>query len=185
MLSEQAQNSEQLTWFALATRSRAEKKVAEQLTLQHWETYLPLYTQSSHWSDRLKKVQLPLIPSIVFVRTTERLLPVVVKQAGSTVKVLRYLGKPAVIRDAEIETLRLITLQEKGFQALRPFDLSEGEAVCITKGPFKGVTATYVHHQGSYKVIVCIMATKTCLQLEVAAHAIEKVKKTENAGVGV
>ena len=160
-------------WFALVTRSRAEKKVAERISLQ-WNTFLPLYTQWRQWSDRKKKVEIPLIPSFVFVNTTERELSAILKDDG-VVRVLRYLGKPAVVRDEEIEVLRLFTINKDLIQTISPIDLSKGEMVEIVQGPFAGIKANYINHKGKYKIIVNIEATGTFYQVEVAINNIQKL----------
>lgn len=177
MQTEQSNISEATKWFVLCTRSRAEKKVAEQLQQHHWEIYLPLSTKYSTWSDRIKQLTVPLIPSIVFVKTTQALLTYLVKEAGSQVRILTYLNKPAVVQEHEIDLLRLICSQPTGYELIKPIDVAQGELVKITKGPFANITATYIQHLGSYKVIVCIAATRTCLQLEVPANAIKKVSE--------
>ncbi len=160
-------------WFALVTRSRAEKKVAERIS-QQWHTFLPLQTQWRQWSDRKKKVQVPLIPSFIFVNTTERELTNIVKDDG-IVRVLRYLGKPAIVRDDEIEVLRLLIQNKEEVQIVNPIDLSKGALVEVLQGPFAGLKANYIHHKGKYKIIVNIEATGTFFQVEVALNNIQKV----------
>ena len=49
-------------WYALYTRPRHEKAVAEQLTRHQIEAFLPLREVLSRWKDRKKLVQLPLFP---------------------------------------------------------------------------------------------------------------------------
>ena len=55
-------------WYAVYTTSRAEKKVKQRLDESGIENYLPLRTEIRIWSDRKKKVSLPLIPGYIFVR---------------------------------------------------------------------------------------------------------------------
>lgn len=160
-------------WFALVTRSRAEKKVAERISEQ-WNTFLPLQTQWRQWSDRKKKIQVPLIPSFIFVKTTERELSKIVQDDG-IVRVLRYLGKPAIVRDEEIEVLRLITANTDKIQTITPIDLSKGDLVEVLQGPFAGLKASYINHRGKIKIIVNIEATGTFFQVEVAVNNIQKV----------
>src|SRR5579863_6439181 len=47
-------------WFAIRTRSRHEKTVADQLERQKIESFLPLVKTTHKWSDRKKEVELPL-----------------------------------------------------------------------------------------------------------------------------
>lgn len=160
-------------WFALVTRSRAEKKVAERIS-QRWKTFLPLYAEWRQWSDRKKKVLLPLIPSFVFVNTTEQELYSIIKDDG-VVCVLRYLGKPAVVREEEIEVLKLLTSNKDKIQTINPVDLSKGEMIEIIQGPFAGLKASYINHKGKFKIIVNIEATNTFFQMEVGINNIQKI----------
>jgi transcription antitermination factor NusG len=162
-------------WFALLTRSRAEKKVAERLTENSISVYLPVYTKKSHWSDRIKNVELPLIPSTLFVNCAETTLVDIQKMAGSAVRVLKYLNKPAVVQDFEIENLKIIAQQTQNFEPIAAFNLTEGTLVEVISGPFKGLQATYIEEAGKYKIIVMIKATRTFFEVVVPLNAIKKI----------
>ena len=56
-----------LHWYAVTTRPRHEKVVAEQLWQKQIECFLPLRKVISKWKDRKKKVQFPLFPGYLFV----------------------------------------------------------------------------------------------------------------------
>lgn len=164
-----------LKWFVILTRSRAEKKVAERLTEINILVYLPVYNKQSHWSDRTKNIELPLIPSVIFVHCTEQQLPAILKAAG-TVRVLKYLRKPAVVHEYEIENLKIMLQQANKFEPLTPMSLMEGELIEVISGPFKGLKATYIEHLGKFKIIVLIKALHAFFQVEVAANAIKKIR---------
>ena len=59
---------EPANWYAVQTRARNEKAIAERLQEQGLTTFLPLVTEVRRWSDRKKKVELPLFSCYVFVR---------------------------------------------------------------------------------------------------------------------
>ena len=59
-------------WNVLYTTPRAEKKVYNRLVEMDIETYLPLYKTIRQWSDRKKKVEVPLFNSYIFVRSSEK-----------------------------------------------------------------------------------------------------------------
>lgn len=93
-------------WYAIYTKPRAEKKVFERLALSGFNAYLPLVTSIRVWSDRKKKIVTPLISSYVFVNSNyDELFSALTIQGTSGI--LRYLGKPAIIRDHEIENLKI------------------------------------------------------------------------------
>ena len=49
-------------WFVLVTKSRAEKKVAEDLQKLGLEAYCPTVVRVKEWSDRKKKIVIPVNP---------------------------------------------------------------------------------------------------------------------------
>jgi transcription antitermination factor NusG len=94
-------------WFAFYTRSRAEKQLFTRLTDRGFISFLPLITRLKQWSDRKKKVKEPLIRSYVFVKIEPERILEILKVPG-VVGILKYLGAPAVVKDFEIENLKIL-----------------------------------------------------------------------------
>jgi transcription antitermination factor NusG len=92
-------------WYAVYTRPRWEKKVAGLLQDKGFEHYCPLNKVMRQWSDRKKVVLEPLFKGYVFVQVAEdkkwELMDI-----NGIVNYVYWLGKPARIRDSEIETIR-------------------------------------------------------------------------------
>ena len=87
-------------------------------------------------------MEVPLINSYVFVNIDERQRDDVFNVSG-IVRYLFWLGKPAVVRDIEIEALRrslegIVT----SFEIL-PFQ--KNEVISITSGPFQGFEGIIKH----------------------------------------
>ena len=144
------------SWYVVYTKTRSEKKTAERLQLAGYEIYLPLVEELKQWSDRKKKVQRPLISSVVFVRTdASRLISVFEVQGVS--RILRYLGKPAVVQHQEILNLQIL-LQQARFpvQALEQLELEPGMPIEVLRGPFKGIIGTAVKVLNSLRVQIDI-----------------------------
>ena len=124
-----------MTWFALYTRPKNEKKVTDQLVNIGIEAYCPMVTEIKQWSDRKKKVETPLIRSYVFVNLEEKERNNVFQIHG-IVRYLYWLGKPAIIQDYEIAVLKdclkgvLTSFEVEGIQP--------GDILTIPKGPFQG-----------------------------------------------
>src|SRR5215470_6707011 len=57
----------EMRWYALHTRSRHERVVAQRLQERGLETYLPTVREVHRWSDRKKKVEVPLFSCYVFL----------------------------------------------------------------------------------------------------------------------
>ena len=56
-------------WFVLKVKPRHEKKVSDLLENFSIKIYNPTLEVFRKWSDRVKKVKLPAIPGIIFVKT--------------------------------------------------------------------------------------------------------------------
>lgn len=92
-------------WYAVYTKPRWEKKVHGLLSDQGIESYCPLNRVKKKWSDRMKWVDEPLFKSYVFVR----ILPeeqTRVRMVPGVINYIYWLGKPAVVKDKEIEDIR-------------------------------------------------------------------------------
>ena len=124
-----------MPWFVLHIKPRNEKKAAIQLQELGITVYCPLLTEIRQWSDRKKKVEIPLIPSYIFVQLDEKQRDFVF-QVPAVVRYLYWLGKPAIVRDAEIETLK--KWLESGQLDTRMESLQPGDKIAIEQGPFKG-----------------------------------------------
>ena len=94
-----------MEWYAIYTKPRNEKKVAENLAAIGIEVYCPIVTTLKQWSDRKKMVETPLIPSYVFVKIAEANRKDVF-QINGVVQYVFWLGKPAIIKPSEIEALK-------------------------------------------------------------------------------
>lgn len=124
-----------MPWYALYTESRQEKKVAARLAQLGVEVYCPLIVQERQWSDRKKKVEVPLLPSYVFVHLESHNRELVFTVSG-VVRYLYWLGKPAIIKDAEIEMLQK-WLQDKVI-SFEIVGIQPGSVYEIPSGPFIG-----------------------------------------------
>lgn len=139
-------------WFVIYTKPLTEKKVAERIRQIGLSVYLPLYTTIKQWSDRKKKLEKPLISSVVFVQCSAAELQLLYNVQGFS-RILHHNGKPAVVQAHEIQNLRIL-LQEVGVAELEPIKIQPGAAVEVTRGPFKGVIATAVQVLNSMRLLI-------------------------------
>ncbi len=160
-------------WFAIYTMPRAEKKVYERLVEIGVTSYLPLITSIRIWSDRKKKVTTPLISSYVFVKIEEEKLISLYQIQGVT-GVLKYLKKPAIIRDTEIENLKILLSDSDNFSILDNPIFEKGETVRVLKGPFQGLIAQFYENKGKHRVIVTIDSITTGFEVNVPSSFLEK-----------
>jgi transcription antitermination factor NusG len=123
-------------WYAVWTRSRHEKAVYDQLARKTIETFLPTIPRWSRWKDRKKKIDWPLFPGYLFVRTDpEQTLPI--RMCTGVVSIVSFQGKPAPIPAFEIDGIRRLIESDLQFDPC-PF-VREGDRVEVVHGPLKGV----------------------------------------------
>ncbi len=103
-------------WYAVYTKSRCEKKVANQLSQKGIEYYCPLNRVQKQWSDRKKIIFEPLFNSYVFVKISSE-EQLAVRQTSGILNFVYWLSKPAVIRNDEIEIIKQF-LNEHSFVKL-------------------------------------------------------------------
>lgn len=125
-----------MPWYALYTKSRNEKKVADILERKGVEIYCPLQEEVRQWSDRKKKVKMPVFKSYVFVRMNDyKKESVAVLETPGAVRFLWWLGKPGLVRDEEIINIRHFLEQYQGSEM--QIDYHRGERVRVAEGPLK------------------------------------------------
>lgn len=124
----------QMNWYVVYTKPKWEKKVAEQLTKNNIECYCPLTIQIRQWTDRKKKVEVPLFNSYVFVRLEEKDRNVVFESAG-VVRYLFWLGKPAIVKDDEINTIKKWLDGSDEYEVLVDA-VKVGDRITLDSGPF-------------------------------------------------
>jgi len=122
-------------WYAVYTRPKWEKKVAELLQKKKIDNYCPLYKSVRQWSDRKKTIMEPLFTSYVFVNMTEK-EQLFVKQTDGVLNFVYWLGKPAVIKNEEIDVIRKF-LAENEHVRLEQIEVNVNDRIKIINGPFK------------------------------------------------
>ena len=60
------------SWFALYTKPKHEFKAELELNNLSVENYLPKITRVRQWSDRKKKITLPLFSGYIFINVNEK-----------------------------------------------------------------------------------------------------------------
>jgi transcription antitermination factor NusG len=128
---------ETLKWYALRTRSRAEKVVREQVMQRGVESFLPLSMRVSQWKDRRKRIEWPLFPGYCFARLSHDQRLLVLQTPGVIEIIGSALGRPEPIPDTQIAALQRVTSSHYLYEA-HPL-LEEGMVVEVIRGPLIGL----------------------------------------------
>ncbi len=92
------------TWYAVYTKPQCEKKVVAQLSKKKIESFAPVNNRYTGTGSRRKLITEQLFPGFVFVNISEAEFTAV-KQTADIINFVYWLGRPAVIKAAEIENI--------------------------------------------------------------------------------
>jgi transcription elongation factor/antiterminator RfaH len=170
-------------WFAVWTKSRQEKSVAEKLHTLGIQHYLPLKSELHKWSDRKKIVATPLFNGYLFVnvnvQTNGRLQ--VLKVPGVGALVGNQAG-PLPIPDQQIEDIRKVLTS--GVECSVQPSLKKGDRVRVVEGALAGLEGILVHSQATSRVLVSIEMIRQCLSVNVPQSSVELIEDNLSSGVG-
>jgi len=140
--------AESRKWHAVYTKPRWEKKVNALLMAKGIATYCPLNRIRKRWSDRIKIVEEPLFKSYVFVHVSAA----EISRVRMTNGVLNYVywdGKPAVIKNQEIATIKKFMNEYEQVEA-RPVLVHPNQKVRIDGGLLmnrEGIVQKVMHNK--------------------------------------
>jgi transcription termination/antitermination protein NusG len=161
-------------WYAVRTRSRHEKLVARQLETQGIQSFLPVVTKISKWSDRQKQVELPLFSGYAFVRldhaSNDR---VRVLQMQGVVNFVGVQGAGIPIPDQEIENISILLASKVSYQE-RQY-LQVGQRVRVCGGALDGVEGILSAENSDHSVVISVGLIQRSISVRVAGYNIEPI----------
>lgn len=160
-------------WFVFYTKSRAEKKVRDLLERRGFKVFLPMQKVMRQWSDRKKKVEVPLFNSYIFVSVPEHQITSVLETPGVS-WTIRHNGKPAELHQREYDII--VRFLETGLliESLGIESIEKGEEVEIMDGPLKGQKG-FVSGTGKDKFTVLLDALGQAIRLEISGLLLKKI----------
>ena len=163
-------------WYALYTRSRYEKRVEKLLREQGLTVYLPLMSTFRRWSDRMKKVEVPLFNSYLFVKThpSDQHHYYNILHTPGVVRFISFESQPVPVPDHQIEALQRLSAEGYHLQpAEKP--LKPGTPVEIKQGPLRGITGEVIQTGKNQVLIIRLDALDKNVQVSLPAGLVEPV----------
>jgi transcription antitermination factor NusG len=153
-----------ISWFALYTAPRHEKRLVQQLEQRSISCFLPLYRSMRRWKDRRKVLDLVLFPGYVFVRIALENKLRVLRLPGA-LRLVTFNGRPAALPDDEVESLRN---RLAGSAKVEPHPyLRAGRRVRVREGPMSGLEGIVVRRKESCRVVFSIELIQRSVAVEV------------------
>jgi len=161
-------------WYAVHTRARHERVVAQRLREQGVNIFLPLVTEVHRWSDRRKSVEVPLFGCYVFVKlppTGEDRLRVL--RIDGVFKFVGGRGMGTPIAEAQIDAVRTLIGQQIPWST-HPF-LQIGQRVRVRGGALDGVEGILLARNDDNTLVVSVDAIQRSLAVRIQGYDVEPV----------
>lgn len=157
-------------WYAVYTRSRFEKKLYLDFQKAKIQAFLPMIKEKRKWSDRLKIILMPLLPSYVFVKMPQKSLQQIYYYPG-VVRLVSFEGKPCEIKEDEIGLLEKIVAG--GFNVQCTTNCGVGDVVKIVRGPLAGWEGRVERLQGQSRVVFQFECIQQSISVEINREDIQ------------
>ncbi len=168
-------------WRVFYTRPRAEKRVEARLHAAGLDAFLPMRTTLRQWSDRTRRVAVPLFPAYLFARVDERERLAVLEDEG-VVKTVAFGGVPAAVPEREMALIRTLAGSPEHVEAVAREAFPVGAEVYVARGPLAGVRGRVAGHPRALYLLVEVPSVQQAVRIQMPADwAVRPVAAAEPA----
>jgi transcriptional antiterminator RfaH len=154
-------SDDEVRWWVLHTRPRAEKALARQILTRAIPFFLPLHQRQWRNRGRLFSSYLPLFPGYLFVHGSAD-APQTALQTNQVARVIPVPDQTRFFADLQ----RVYQLMQSGLPLTPEERLEPGTLVEITSGPFAGMEGTILRRGTKLRFLVEVKFLKTGVSVE-------------------
>ena len=167
------ENNNKRSWYVIYVRSRHEKSVYSALLDKGIDASLPMRTVVRKWSDRKKKMQIPLFRGYVFVKIDVNIDNLNVLQTAGVVKFIGIRNKPSRIPDEQIHWMHMLVAESDTVRAEK--EIPVGQRVRVMIGPFKGIKGVVRRVGSRSRLVVLIESIMQAISIDIKPEHLEKI----------
>jgi transcription antitermination factor NusG len=166
-----AEKGKQLPWYALKVRTGMELRIKIAIENKGYDVFLPTWLACRRYSDRIKKVAVPLFSGYLFCRlNVSHRMPILTTSGVDSI--VGFGGEPCSINDREVAAIR----RAVEASSLTPWPyLREGETVRIQSGPLTGLEGFVLRAEGKDRLILSVHLLQRSVALEIDRASIRPV----------
>ncbi|HEY9489563.1 MAG TPA: UpxY family transcription antiterminator [Chryseosolibacter sp.] len=162
-------------WYVFYTKSRQEKKVNDLLLKNGYEVFLPMQTVMRQWSDRKKKVEVPLFNSYIFIKDHDYRIADILKTPGIAWNI-RHNGKPAILRESEFALIQRFITTGYFLETSGEIDsFKVGDRAKIADGPLAGIMGVLTGHDKNQRFNILLEGIQQVIQVQLPASLLVKI----------
>ena len=140
------------SWYAIYVRSRHEKSVHSELQKKGIESSLPLTIVTRQWSDRRKKVEVPLFRGYVFVKIDIKNEKLPVLTTSGVVKFVTFNNVTVPIPEDQMYWLQQMIASDLLLSQEQDFPV--GTEIDVMFGPLKGLRGQVKQKNSETRLVV-------------------------------
>jgi transcription elongation factor/antiterminator RfaH len=161
-----------LSWYVVYTYPKQEKRIFSDLIKQSINAFLPFQKVVRQWSDRKKKLTVPLFPNYVFVQVPEKERFKVFSVPGVT-RFISFEGKPAIVSNDEINIIKQLVNHNISFE--NEVSLTSGDRVKVVHGPLAGLQGILVDRKGGKRFGIHFDSISQSISVDIQYNFLERV----------
>ena len=166
------------SWYAIYVRSRHEKSVHSELQKKGIESSLPLTIITRQWSDRRKKVEVPLFRGYVFVKIDIKNEKLPVLTTNGVVKFVTFNNVTVPIPEDQMYWLQQMIASDLLLSQEQDFPV--GTEIDVMFGPLKGLRGRVKQKNSETRLVVWFDAIMQGVSVEIDPTWLTPVRLQKN-----
>ena len=166
------------SWYAIYVRSRHEKSVHSELQKKGIESSLPLTIVTRQWSDRRKKVEVPLFRGYVFVKIDIKNEKLPVLTTSGVVKFVMFNNVTVPIPEDQMYWLQQMIASDLLLSQEQDFPV--GTEIDVMFGPLKGLRGRVKQKNSETRLVVWFDAIMQGVSVEIDPTWLTPVRLQKN-----
>lgn len=139
-----------------------------------FEVFLPMQKVMRQWSDRKKKVEVPLFNSYIFVKESEDKIQTILQTPGVSWNI-RHNDKPAVLHEHELNLINRFITAGHFIEVSSKEELVKGDAVEILDGHLKGIKGNFVSTKSGHRFTLSLESLGNSIYVEIDPVLVKKI----------
>ena len=166
------------SWYAIYVRSRHEKSVHAELQHKGIESSLPLTIVTRQWSDRRKKVEVPLFRGYVFVKIDIKNEKLPVLTTSGVVKFVTFNNVTVPIPEDQMYWLQQMIASDLLLSQEQDFPI--GTKIDVMFGPLKGLRGSVKQKNTKFRLVVWFDAIMQGVSVEINPTWLTPIRLQKN-----
>lgn len=168
---------EQEFWYVARTRANQELGLRNSFIKYEITHYLPTHMVTRRLSDRVKRVEVPVINNLIFIKTTKQKAFSIVKDYSLKISYIRDFETNALLVVPEKQMADFMFVMDLSPESIQQCtaDFVPGDKVKVIKGPLAGIEGELVRIDGKTHVMLRIKQV-LAISVKVPKSYLEKIR---------